>query len=245
MANRRITELTNQGTFDGSLYVEVDDAAFPETKKMTLDILIGEEETAREDQDDVIEAGAGLETDGTYDPDDTTNYIRTADFVAEGITASLKNADFLLDKKLAEVEADALGAGTVTKTTVTVATPSPNGLHSVPYNLLGHPIADTDFTGYRIKVIDAWARIDYSTAAIEVGTDVLVLRYSDGTQIGTWTNGFYESAADAVQSCKLDDNINIPTGGDSSCIQLYCASDSGGGSNSDFYISLIYVLEVL
>lgn len=53
-------------------------------------------------------AGAGLEVDGDYLADNTTNYIATA--------TSLKNADFLLDAALQELADDvaALGSGSIT-----------------------------------------------------------------------------------------------------------------------------------
>jgi len=241
MANKRITDLSSLGVYDADVYLEVDKGTFPEAQNMKASVFILSEETARKAQDDVIEAGAGLTVLGAYVPDDTTNYLRAADFAAAVVTPCLKEADNLLDTELAALAATVLGAGNMVKTTITVDSTRINGLKASPFNLLGHPIADTEFTGYRIKIIDAWARLDYSPDPINVSAADLVLRYSDGTQIGTWTGAFYQSAADATQTIDLDTNISV--GED--CVQLYCANNSTDPSTSDLYISLVYILEAV
>ena len=241
MANKRINDLTNNGTYDADLYVEVDKGALPEAQKMKLSVVLSDEETAREAQDDTIEAGAGLETDGTYATNEASNYLRAADFAGAGTTPSLKEADNLLDTELAALEAIVLGDSQIVKVTLLCDSTRINGLNASPFNLLGHPIADTEFTGYRIKIIDAWARLDYGAPAVNVSGADLVLRYSDGTQIGTWTGAFYQSAVDATQTIDLDTNISVGE----NCVQLYCANNSVTGSTSDLYISLVYILEAV
>lgn len=236
MANKRIVDLSENNTYDGDLYVEVDDGGV-ESEKMKLSVVLSEEEAAREDQDDVIEEGCGLETDGTYDPDDATNYIRTADFAAAAVTPSLKTADTLLDAKIKELEDEIDGMSALTSVAVTVPSPSPRALHSAPYNLIGAP---TDDIGYYRQVVHATAKIDFGTAAVDVGANTLKLRYSNGTVIGTWTNAFYESAADACQDILMSSNVDIPSTG---CIQLYCDSDDSVlTSTSDIVIYLVYRL---
>ncbi len=61
------------------------------------------EATARAAQDDAIEAGAGLDADGGYTADATTNYLTAA-------SSSLKDADDKLDAQ-AKVNADAMHTG--------------------------------------------------------------------------------------------------------------------------------------
>ncbi len=244
MANKRVRDLTTNNTYNDDYYVEVDDAGFAEAQKMKLSVVVSDEAAARETQDDTIEAGCGLETDGTYATNELSNYIKAADFVAGGETESLKGADNLLDAKIKDIETILLGIGNITTRTVTVTHPIASGLFNAPFALLGdpNPLVDTEFSGYRIIVIDAWARIDYKAPAIDVGSDTLNLRYSNGTTIGTWTNAFYESTADGTQKCLLADNVNVP---DISCIQLYCASNDTGSTLSDFYITIVYTLEAI
>lgn len=55
------------------------------------------------------QTGAGLEDDGSYSTDDTTNYLKAADFTAASVTPSLKGADKLLDAQI-KVNADAVAA---------------------------------------------------------------------------------------------------------------------------------------
>lgn len=69
---------------------------------------VGNEATARAAQDDVIEAAAGLETDGTYAANASTNYLATA--------TSLKNADEKLD---VQVKANETAIATETSDRVT------------------------------------------------------------------------------------------------------------------------------
>jgi len=100
--NTRITGLSEQGTATNNTYFVVDKLGWQRAKKMSLQTVNSLEETSREAQDDVIEAGCGLEADGTYAADGTTNYITAADFAAAGLSADLKNADHLLDEQIAE-----------------------------------------------------------------------------------------------------------------------------------------------
>ncbi len=65
---------------------------------------------------DAIEAGAGLNTDGTYTANAGTNYINSADFTTAVLSESLNNADRLLDAaiKANEDAITALGSGSLT-----------------------------------------------------------------------------------------------------------------------------------
>lgn len=52
---------------------------------------------------DAVEVGAGLGTDGAYSTNETSNYLKAADFTAAGTTASLYEADMILDAKIKDV----------------------------------------------------------------------------------------------------------------------------------------------
>lgn len=236
MANKRIIDLTEDGSYDGDNYIEVDQAGNPESYKQKVSVIVNEEATDRADQDDVIEAGCGLETDGTYDADDTTNYIRTADFSAAGYTESLKEADHLLDTQI-KANADAIaGQQVMTTITVTCASPNAQGLNAVPYTLLSASGLSSD----SYVLVDVIAQLDYSGGQIDVSNNPLVLRYSGGTEIGEWTYQFYQGSANAMQKIKFNDNVDVALG---EAIELYCAANDGGvGSTSDIVVTFVYVL---
>ncbi|GAG04962.1 unnamed protein product, partial [marine sediment metagenome] len=66
MANKRIIDLGVAASVTNANVMEVDDAAFIESKQATVEVITQVERDARIAQDNVIEAGTGLETDGTY-----------------------------------------------------------------------------------------------------------------------------------------------------------------------------------
>lgn len=98
--NSRIKDLQTEWTATSSTYFVVDRADWQRAKKMLLSTVTSLEEAARILQDNTIEAGCGLNAAGVYVPDNTTNFIRAADFAAAGITGSLAHADWLLDSIL-------------------------------------------------------------------------------------------------------------------------------------------------
>jgi len=70
-----------------------------ETARMAADALIQSEL-------DATQVGAGLGSDGSYTSHSSSNYIKSSDFSSASVTASLHNADKLLDAALkAEVDA--------------------------------------------------------------------------------------------------------------------------------------------
>jgi hypothetical protein len=81
MADKRLKDLTAQATISDDLLVEVDDAAFSESKNVTV-------EQINED----TRAGAGLDTDGSYAGHSGSNYLDAA--------TDLHNADELLDAQV-------------------------------------------------------------------------------------------------------------------------------------------------
>jgi hypothetical protein len=95
--NKRIYELTTEGTITSTHYLAVDKSTFTAAKKVTVNELTRLERVARQTQDNTIEAGAGLETNGTYATDESTNYINAAGFVARGLTQNIKNSAHILD----------------------------------------------------------------------------------------------------------------------------------------------------
>ena len=111
MANKRTRDLNTEATYDGDAYIQIDKDSYAEAKKQKLSVAISNELSGRQAADNAIIAGAGLSVGGSYTTDDTTNYLKSTDFVAAGLTPSLKNADKLIDAKIYELNADFVVSG--------------------------------------------------------------------------------------------------------------------------------------
>jgi len=233
MATKEITDLTNAATYDGDYYVPVDDPSFAEAKKMKLSVLVGDEATTREANDDAIIAGVGLESDGSFDAIATSNYLTAAAFASEALSETVKNALTLLDSKVKEIEDDVAGYGDLTELTVTVPEENLKNLNAVQYEVVPAP-----GDGYIIDPISVVAFLDYSGGAIEVGTNDLLLRTESGDTVATFTNAFYEGAADKIEKAEIEPNSTLR---ENEALELYCAADdSGGTSTSTMKIYITY-----
>ncbi|MDK1290235.1 hypothetical protein [Pseudoalteromonas umbrosa] len=74
---------------------------------------------AIQDELDATQAAAGLDAAGAYTPDETSNYLKTADFTAATRTASLKDADALLDAQAKSIDDDLQAYKTANDTALT------------------------------------------------------------------------------------------------------------------------------
>jgi len=91
--------------------VDTDDA----TSLSQVQSLISTSEGTLQTEIDAIETGAGLGTDGSYTTEETSNYLKAADFTNATLGESLFNADLLLDAQIKQVADDlaALGSGDI------------------------------------------------------------------------------------------------------------------------------------
>ena len=97
MADELIRNLTDESVPTGSMRLAIDDTSYTEAHSVTVDNLFADEITARETADDEIASSVGLNTDYSYKPIETSQYIKSSDFVSAGITASVNGACELLD----------------------------------------------------------------------------------------------------------------------------------------------------
>ncbi len=97
MADELIRNLTDEPVPTGSMRLAIDDTSYTETHSVTMDNLFADEITARESADDEIASSVGLNTDYSYKPIETSQYIKSYDFVSAGVTASVNGACELLD----------------------------------------------------------------------------------------------------------------------------------------------------
>ena len=97
MADELIRNLTDEPAPTGSMRLAIDDTSYTEAHSVTVDNLFADEVTARETADDEIASSVGLNADYSYKPIETSQYIKSSDFVTAGITASVNGACELLD----------------------------------------------------------------------------------------------------------------------------------------------------
>ncbi len=97
MADELIRNLTDEPAPTGSMRLVIDDTSYTEAHSVTMDNLFADEITARESADDEIASSVGLNTDYSYKPIETSQYIKSSDFVSAGVTASVNGACELLD----------------------------------------------------------------------------------------------------------------------------------------------------
>lgn len=97
MADELIRNLTDEPVPTGSMRLAIDDTSYTETHSVTVDNLFADEVTARETADDEIASSVGLNADYSYKPIETSQYIKSSDFVSAGVTASVNGACELLD----------------------------------------------------------------------------------------------------------------------------------------------------
>lgn len=223
MANKTINQLTAVATVTNADEVEVQKSGETTTKKATVGQLTTVEATARAAQDDVIEASAGLATNGTYPAMTNSWYLRAADFVtglvdrvgsAANVTANLWNAIRMLDSKLYEI------AGTIGDTefirteTVVCSTADILSCNAVPKVLL------QGISGRRFEILSVFGYNNFNSAAFEAGTDKLEIKYFGGDTMFELSNAFLESGSDLAQRALPTTNVAIPI----ASVVLYCGT---------------------
>ena len=226
MAKKQLLSLTTDSTYDGDLFMVIQKAGMSEAKKMLISVPVTKEATDRETADAAIRAGAGLHTDGTFVPVETTSYLKTADFTNAGLSKTIKNAITMLDAAIASTNE------IITETIVIEAT-APRRLNSEPVAVIECP------EGSLINVIECLAYIDYSGGALACGEGVtLDLNYSGGETIGSFTAAFLASEADVYQKMLFEANLAPCPGED---VELYTsADDTNLTSTSDIYLIITY-----
>ena len=233
MANKRINDLTGSASVLNSYVMEVDDGTFVESKKATVEVVTQIERDARIAQDNVIEAGAGLNADGTYTPPAGSGYMTAAAFAAAGYTENMFNGMRLLDEQIQTNAADIANILLTTTRVLTVA--EINTLFTAPVVLV-----DTSAFAVNVivDVIDCVAWINYTAPAWDVGAQTLDVGYDSAADILTFTEAFVESAADAFQKATPIDNAVMSVATDI-VARLNSANPTAppGGSEITIYLS--------
>lgn len=189
-----------------------------------------------QDELDATQAAAGLEAAGTYAPDEATNYLKTADFTAAGKTASLKEADALLDSKAKAIDDDLQAYKTsndvavderVKKAGDTMTGNLSMGANAVKSSyapqeaddLTNKAYVDSVATGLDVKSsvrMGALTNIDIATGGLIVvddiqtvaGDRILLMGQTDATQ-----NGIYVAAEGAwARSEDADQDAEVTSG---------------------------------
>lgn len=224
--------MTNQATQSNAYYVELDDGGWAATRKQTVGTLLSGEATARAAADTATQTGAGI-AGGTYTPDATSEYLTAADFAGAGLTASLFNADVLLDAALKDMADMIDGYSSLQATVIKISASRAGNLLTYPAEMIATP-----GTNKMTCVLSAAAFLDYTAPAWDADTDTLDLGYESGN-IGTFTEAFCESVADAYEVMTFNSTL---TAYSNEAIMLSSASDWGSraAGNSDIYIWILY-----
>jgi hypothetical protein len=237
MPNSDIHNLTAVAGVAASDEFEIQPSTSTVTKRCTTTQITQIEETARITQDNVIEAGVGLNANGTYPAMSDSWYLRTADF-ATGITdrggaeanvvESIYGALRLLDSKLyANIN---VLSQTIRTVTIACSTADILACNAVPKVLI---VGQQDMI---IEIISVVGIMFYDTAKFEAGTDKLVVRYAGANTVFEFSNAFLESTSESYARATQVVSENIPR---SSGIELYCATAPTGGSGN-VVIEILY-----
>lgn len=101
MTGQNVWQSASEKTFANSNdYFLVKNPTRTNTEKMSLTTLTSIADSIRAAKDDTIAYYAGFNSSYQYATDETTNTLKSANFVAAGKTVSLKNALFILDSVL-------------------------------------------------------------------------------------------------------------------------------------------------
>lgn len=257
MADKLISDLNAVASVVADDLFEVQKSTENVTKKATLTQVTAVEAAARAAQDDVIEAGCGLNANGTYTPEADSWWMRVADFAAGtddragatgALTANIQNALRLLDGKLYEVYAMVAGiSGEVATFQVKLSSGESRLLWNAGagYTLIPDP-DPTPSSDWFYHLIAAVSWIDFATAAMDYGADTLDMFYdgTPGTTICSWTNAFLESAADSIMQGTFIDNYAIQKN-QSIKVRSSSQDDATGTFTGNVYIAGIYKLYYL
>jgi hypothetical protein len=239
MPNSDIANLSAVATVTNADEMELQVLGEVITKKCSVAQLTQVEATARAVQDDVIEAGAGLNTNGTMPSLTNAWYLRDADFAVGftdrggadvNVTASIVNALRALDAKIYASVVQLNSA--IKSVTVYCSAADILACNAVPKILIEAPY------GSVIELISVSGVAIFGTAAYESGTDGFVVRYTGGNSMFTFTNAFVETAANMAEKAipTASTTLSIETG-----VELYCATAPATG-DGQYYINITYSL---
>lgn len=229
MANRLISELDAVTSIISGDEVEVQQVGKTVTKRATITQINSVEATARAAQDDVIEAGVGLNTNGTY-PSLTDSFYLTAAAFASGITdnggnsgaltENVMNALRILDFHSYDTASYVYTNNFVLTKTVELTVNEVLTLKVVPKVLITSPGANM-----YIEVISAVGKLAFDSAAYEAGTDKLEIKYAGGSTMFEFENAFLESASTVVDRAKSTADSVLKVGN----VVLDCATQPTTG----------------
>ncbi len=246
MANKTITQLSAVPSVADIDEFEVQVAGEVGTKKCTRKQLTQIEETARINQDDVIEYAVGLSANGTYPSTDFDNtwYLRTADHqsivdrsgLVEDLTLNIVSALRILDYRLYYSQPYASITAYLDPADILA-------LNSVPFKLITCPDANS-----AIEILNITGILDARVNPVryEAGTNPIEIIYS-GTQETPFkiSNVFLESlnsiAVKGVPQTFNEAFNEIVKGAD---VEITCASNPTLG-NGYMRIIATYVIHSL
>lgn len=211
----KISELTEKSTAETTDLFLIETAT-GDLQKITHDTLLAGEETAREEMDDAIVDGVGLDSDGDMPDLNTTLHLTPAKFTTAGYTQNVVNGLKLLDAaiQMTNAKVSLIEVVEVTSAELLDIKDTPKTLVAAP--AVGTFINPSECIGYYVK-----GTTDYTHT-----TNPLVVRFASAVRQFTFTQAFLTSGSrieKATQSYQADmptatglelSSDTAPTGGD-------------------------------
>ena len=223
MANKLISDLGARGVVANSDLIEVQVSSESLTKKTNVEDLTKIERDARIAQDNVIEASVGLDADGSYPGFVGSNYLDASTDVIDALD--------ILDSSI-----NTASLGEVHIESVFIQASSVRTLGTIPFEIVEDP-GDNK----HIQVLSCSVAANYQSAAVECGTQKLVLQYDTGASpFMEWSNSFIETGSDIINMGTWTSQAEMVT--HKKVEMTYSGGADATAGNTELYVHIVYVI---
>lgn len=214
----KISELTEKTTAETTDLIMIETAA-GDLQKMTHETLIAGEETLREEMDDAIVDGVGLDSDGDMPDLNTTLHLTPAKFTTAGYTQNVVNGLKLLDAAIQMTDAKASLIEVVEVTSAELL-----DIKDTPKTLVAAPAV-----GVLINPSECIAQYNKGTTDYTHTSNPLIVSYSGlGKGIFTFSQGLLTTGS-KIEKALYSSTENMPT---ATGLELYSGTEPTGGDGT-------------
>jgi len=203
MADERIYQWTNEPTPQDDVIIPIDHPDWSEGLSTTKAQLFADEVAARTAWNNAIIDGSGLDADGSFPPEPTSDYLQNIDFINAGLDVNTRNGLILLDRAIsASVSNNQLIVKFVISSAELLA------LNSTPVLKVIAPGIGNIFETCDCMARNNFASVPYVTA----GTNGIYVRFESAADfIAHLDKVFCESAVDVVSKFPIGRRHDLPT----------------------------------